>query len=430
MFGFTWLIIEALSFCAYPVIFGDWFSSLENYNHILQTSSQASLSQTNTNAYATTQIKDLIAGKQSVLHPYLGFVYNPDGWKTKHDGIPISNFGFIDDKSPIQKRSNDKVIIGIFGGSVAWWFQQLGAKEMINELKQLPQYANKEFVIVRTALGGFKQPQQLMTLTYLLSLGAEFDIIVNLDGYNEIALPYHHNISSGVNPFFPVNWKEQVTSILNRETLKIIANITRLEDHQKSVADFMLSTPILRHSIACSLLWRGYNAITSRNVLKLRQQLSNSNAEASNSAKKHIPFYISGPAFDYASKENLLTELTNIWKSSSMTMHSLCLQHKCAYFHFLQPNQYASDRKFMSEAERTIAIGLPDDMNQYIKDGYPLARNAGKELLSSGVHFTDLTTIFDETKEATYNDTCCHLSKTGNEILGKNIGTAIREHLK
>ena len=33
---------------------------------------------------------------------------------------------------------------------------------------------------------GYKQPQQLMAYNYLLSLGAEFDAVINIDGYNVI----------------------------------------------------------------------------------------------------------------------------------------------------------------------------------------------------------------------------------------------------
>ena len=48
--------------------------------------------------------------------------------------------------------------------------------------------SGRKIDIVRLALPGQKQPQQLMTLAWVQSLGAEFDIVVNLDGYNEAVL--------------------------------------------------------------------------------------------------------------------------------------------------------------------------------------------------------------------------------------------------
>jgi len=50
---------------------------------------------------------------------------------------------------------------------------------------------------------GYKQPQQLLALAYFLSLGAEYDLIINLDGYNDIVLPVTDNYNLGSTPFSP-----------------------------------------------------------------------------------------------------------------------------------------------------------------------------------------------------------------------------------
>lgn len=49
--------------------------------------------------------------------------------------------------------------------------------------------------VLNLGQGGWKQPQQLLALNYFLSLGQRFDVIVNLDGFNEIALGYHNHLS-------------------------------------------------------------------------------------------------------------------------------------------------------------------------------------------------------------------------------------------
>ena len=126
-----------------------------------------------------------------VAHPYLGFVYNPRdhpaGMLALHS-VPVSDWGFLDDKGPLRGASEREVVIGIFGGSVAFWFSVRGIDAMLEELAKLPQFYGKSFVVVRTALGGTKQPQQLMALNYLLALRGHFDMVINLDGFNEIAL--------------------------------------------------------------------------------------------------------------------------------------------------------------------------------------------------------------------------------------------------
>src|SRR4030095_13628597 len=35
---------------------------------------------------------------------------------------------------------------------------------------------------------GYKQPQQLLVLSYFLSIGQTFDLVLNIDGFNEVAL--------------------------------------------------------------------------------------------------------------------------------------------------------------------------------------------------------------------------------------------------
>jgi hypothetical protein len=49
--------------------------------------------------------------RKEIVHPYLGYVYDP----TVEESSP---FG-ISDVSPVQRRSADKVIVGVFGGSFA-----------------------------------------------------------------------------------------------------------------------------------------------------------------------------------------------------------------------------------------------------------------------------------------------------------------------
>jgi hypothetical protein len=53
---------------------------------------------------------------------------------------------------------------------------------------------------------GWKQPQQPLALSYFLSLGAKYDVVMNLDGFNELALPFLNNLRAGVYPFFPRLW--------------------------------------------------------------------------------------------------------------------------------------------------------------------------------------------------------------------------------
>ena len=60
-------------------------------------------------------------------------------------------------------------------------------------LQPLPQFQSKEIVILKFANPAHKQPQQLLTLNYYLSIGQELDMVINIDGFNELAVSYLNN---------------------------------------------------------------------------------------------------------------------------------------------------------------------------------------------------------------------------------------------
>ncbi len=82
--------------------------------------------------------------------------------------------------------------------------------------------------VVALGFPGYKQPQQLLALTYFLSLGAEYDLIINLDGYNDIVLPFTDIYRVGVNPFFPRNWNLRIARQPSRNVLAVIGKVRYL----------------------------------------------------------------------------------------------------------------------------------------------------------------------------------------------------------
>ena len=57
-----------------------------------------------------------------------------------------------------------------------------------------------------------KQPQQLFKLLYLDLLGFQPDVIINYDGFNEIALPFAENLPSNLNAIYPRSFSQVVKS--------------------------------------------------------------------------------------------------------------------------------------------------------------------------------------------------------------------------
>ena len=135
-----------------------------------------------------------LASSSRVVHPYLGYVFRPpEILQLNHLGErlrdPVSEFGFpYTSQSPVQKRTSERIIIGILGGSVAANFFDIGRQRFEVDLRQAGIFRDRELLFVNLAMGGYKQPQQLLVVSYLLALGAEFDVIINIDGFNEVAL--------------------------------------------------------------------------------------------------------------------------------------------------------------------------------------------------------------------------------------------------
>jgi hypothetical protein len=351
--------------------------------------------------------------KSEILHPYLGFVINPALRKAAPH--PISDFGFIDVAAPLHRRAEDRLIVGIFGGSVAQSFQSEGTDTLAELLTGSDAFAGREVVFVRTALPGYKQPQQLMTLTYLLSQGAEFDIVINLDGFNEIALHPTRNGPQGVSASYPTNWALRVQKQIDLAQQRMLGELVVLRDRQ---ADWARSFEggVRRYSVLMNLLWRVRDRrlealIREQGLAIERYQPSRHTHEAT------------GPRDRFADDDAMFDGLAEAWLRASLQMHRLSRANGIRYLHFLQPSQYLRGSKPMGRQEQIAAVAV--DARQVVLEGYERLMPAGERLRGAGVSFHDLTGVFADVEEPIYIDACCHVNPRGNQLLARAIGEAI-----
>jgi len=359
-----------------------------------------------------------------VTHPYIGAVLQPkdDGGELSIDGkYRITEFGFVDDDLPLHKRSPDRVIVGIVGGSVAKQFSLSGTEILADELSRSPGFAGKSFKFVRLASNGYKQPQQLMTINYVLSLGAEFDIVINLDGFNEAVLPGVDNIPFGVHSAYPRDWGKFVAAQTSPELIRMAGFISYLRQQQRDEARWADAFPSC-YSPTTQLIWSIRNQ--QRNGTMSHQIESLSRMAQHGSA-----YCRSGPPEHFESKEKVYENCTEIWSRSSLLLHQLCEAKGIRYFHFLQPNQYLADSKPMGKEEASRTIHKGHRYGVAVPVCYPLMQAEGKRLAAAGVAFTDFTDVFADHPEPVYSDSCCHLITTGDLIIAKAMGERIRQLL-
>ncbi len=365
-------------------------------------------------------------GTELALHPYLGFVYDPaydpEGTRQAH-GLPVSPHGFLDDKLPVRPAAKDEVVVGFFGGSMALWVSSEGAAALAAELARIPELRGKRIVIVRLALGGGKQPQQLQALAYLLSLGAHFDLIVNLDGFNEVALPPGANVARRVFPFYPRDWATMVGELDDPMVTRLAGEITALVRFRGLWAEAFLE-PGLRDTALTTLLWRAVDGAIGRLTAARRLDLAEYEGQLEPDQRR---FSAQGPVRDYASDAEMYSDLARMWKDASLQMHRLSRANGIRYVHFLQPNQYFPGSKPLGEEERKVAIREGSEFGRSVARGYPLIRDAAPELVREGVELHDLTGIFAGLEEPLYVDDCCHVSARGNAMIGRKMGEAIAQ---
>jgi hypothetical protein len=356
------------------------------------------------------------------IHPYVGFVWEPgseSGVVRESDDtqVPVSDFGYIDDKLPLQQRAPGKVVAAVVGGSVASFFAVNGTARLAELLSQSPLFRGKEFVFVNLAIGGYKQPQQLMTLAYLFSIGAQFDIVINIDGFNEIALYELENQSRHVYPPFPRSWHTRIGT--NDPMLGASRNkIQSIELERIRFASVQSGFP-WRYSVLCNIAWQLWDARLDRKIYEVSEEHFRSNQQ------HRGPYAITGPPREFASKAELYEFLAEIWSNSSAAIDALCRGKGIRYFHFLQPNQYLPGSKPMDDEERRTAVTPEHPYRIGVETGYPILQRLGETLRRDGVRFHDLTRLFADHPEHIYRDDCCHFNQLGNELMAEAIAKAI-----
>ncbi len=367
--------------------------------------------------------------RNEVIHPFLGFVMDPysetadarrdRAFIREYSGLDVTDFGFIDAGSPIRARDPRTLVVGVFGGSVAHYVTADGGQALLDEIGKAPWAKGREVALVRLGMGGFKQPQQLMTLTYLLSLGAHFDVVINLDGYNEVVLPGAENVPKGVFPFFPRNWYHRTLAFPNRASTALRLRILDEHERRGRMASAILHTSG-GYSATVGLLWTHWDRWHQARLHSIQERLA---AEQPAST----PYVASGPPRRYASEAELFGDLAGVWERSSVQMSRLCAANGARYFHFLQPNQYLPNSKPLHPDELRTNAEQGHPYRTGVEKGYPFLRARGARLPESGVFFRDLTDTFRDERAPMYIDMCCHLNKEGNTRLATRIGRIVAE---
>jgi hypothetical protein len=369
---------------------------------------------------------DRIEFTDARVHPYFGFVrqpFRPD------PHYPTNNYGFDSPTDyPYRKKDRREFIIGVFGGSVAHNFAFASAQRFVEDLERQPFFEGRDLVVLNFAWGGYKQPQQLQILSYFLAVGQQFDLVVNLDGFNDTALSYI-NFENGVDIAMPSHdHMSQLLALMNagaspRETLHAMAQMVDSRDAMRDLARRR------DHSALASvyLLRDAHWAVLSRRYRKAVVAVSRVEPW-----KTEGSIMIMNPLPPTCTTDNVFEQVAELWARCSILMARQLAVNGIPYLHILQPNQYYSIRyskRTFSDAETAVAFQSDSRYRQGVEKGYPLLLAKSDSLRNCGVDFISAVDLFDREPRAVYGDNCCHYNALGDVLLADFAAAAVVSHL-
>ena len=380
----------------------------------LPLSASASASATPDEAERQRSLEPWRVWDDPVFHPYVGYTWDPSGGNNA--------LGYPGRTDTLVDRAPNTLFVVVTGGSVA---QQMftGFKDQLaDRLAASERYAGRDVRIACLALPGYKQPQQLYAVSWMLTLGIQPDIVINLDGFNEVANGLNNEAYEAglMHPGFPAPepWLHLAASSAQLKDLERAGEVSLLRHWRGLLGDWaerwsLSPTVRLVHRLADRAI---EGRIVAVHEVIYGRMLS---------PDRDLSPTQSGPVALPAANGDLYERLTGIWERSSRQMHALAQDQGFRYLHFLQPNQYVPGSKVLSPWEQDHVVDTSGRFPPHVVAGYPYLFAGGERLRESGVSFHDLTRIFQDETEGTYIDTCCHLGPEGNVILVDAIADVV-----
>ena len=334
------------------------------------------------------------------LQPFYGIV----GSRTPDLNMPPSSLSSR--RLAATSGGRDAVVIGLVGGSVAADVAGNLAGQLLTHFANGSDDVTVWPVFIDLTFGGFRQPQQSLVFTNLLANDVQFDIVMSLDGFNEVWLSAEGYETSGTHPNWPLLWSAAVGANADSRAL---AAIMALKGEQQALTLF----PRFARSALFDLARRYRLDQINRLIVARHFDLAAAGQE------RHI-LARQGP-FGAFTREQVRNVATEAWYRSVLLLAGIAERHGAEYYHFLQPSQYVPGAKPLSDDELAHAYRRRSLWADAGQEGYPKLIEYGTALEEQGVKFFDLSHIFADHHETLYVDQCCHLNRRGNELLAQHM---------
>lgn len=342
-----------------------------------------------------------------VLHPFHGYEVR----------------GIFDEASAeaLQDAEEGVLRVMVVGGSVARALVATSSASVLRAAEEASSPGGRRLRLINLAHAGFKQPQQVMVVAHLLGRGARPDLVLNIDGVNEVALGLtnHHR---GADPSYPAlnQWAPLARrrGVIDEEPTLVVA-ARALEESAQGMASL---------SARLRLSW---SAVLGRAVLSRMTRIRSEWVALSDRYEELLAdtrdSELTGREVPGRKQDGVLEAIVREWIESSVSLQALCASRGILYLHVLQPTLHDEGSKPLTPDEKLHGEAR-ESWIEGVREGYPRLRAAGPGLVERGVDFRDLSLIFRDVTEPVYVDSC-HLDVHGNEIFGREVGRAVAEVL-
>lgn len=307
-------------------------------------------------------------------------------------------------------RADETLEVLVVGGSVSGLVGANGAEGIRAGLQADQRFAGRDVVVLNHGHGSFKQPQQVMLVAYLLGLGYRPDVILNVDGFNEVALGMD-NVMRDANPLYP-HWPQYAPTA---------GAAVRAPEVEAALTDLAIAQAALDRAAREALEgWALKSAILGR---RARARVAELAARCGALQDEVLARMESAEGFDPAAgppvwnRDDRLAALEAVvagWFEASRQIDALARLHGITYLHVLQPTLHDPGSKPLTELEQERGT-LQPTWRAGVIEGYPRLRAAGAELVAAGVAFRDGSMLFRDLTEEAYYDGC-HFRGAGMDV--------------
>ena len=361
-----------------------------------------------------------------IFHPHLGFILNQVSDQQTKYSSNLPGFRYLRGEEVEYPHcpDDDAFIVGLFGGSVSGQLYLTHQKVLREAIAKHPFVGKRRVVVLQFAQGSYKQPQHFFTLAYYSLGGQKFDLVVNLDGFNE-AVGNATNLLYGVNQMYPSAVLLSGMAVFqNAQSMDINSAKHLIRTARRRRLRSALSI-VTNHKIGSFLFgWL-------RNLLSEDQASSLRSLEDDNGTMfiDRVPRRFDETVDDFdAEAEKLAEDVADLWFRSSTMMQTLCSHMNAGYLHVLQPNQYYWSKSLSPEEKEHFY--KPERFEaKWARRVYPHFLELAKNFTDHGVNFENATDVMDDVTDTVLVDSACHFNEFGDSYIMARIVEAVNKCL-